>query len=190
MHRIPQLMLAFAVSLTLLTACSKEGPTGPKGDAGPAGPAGPTGNTGETGAQGPAGTANVIYSSWRYATNFNDSTMDASNIKVGYLFNVASLNTTNVNNADVKVFFTYGGGVFPLPYTSYAGGKVNTISFVPMVNKILVYRFTHDNSNTVNLSTILQYRYIIIPGGVAGRTVAKINWDNYAEVAAYLNIKD
>jgi hypothetical protein len=31
------------------------------------------------------------------------------------------------------VYFTFGEGIFPLPYTSYAGGKANTISFIPNV---------------------------------------------------------
>jgi hypothetical protein len=91
----------------------------------------------------------------------------------------------------VIVYFTYGGGTFVLPYTSNAGGKPNTISFTPMLNKILITRFTHDNSNSVALSTLLQYRYIIIPGGVSGgRQAAPPDYGNYAAVCKYYNIPE
>jgi hypothetical protein len=59
-----------------------------------------------------------------------------------------------------------------------------------MLGKILVYRFTLDNTNSVALSTVLQYRYVIIPGGTTARKAININWDNYAEVATYLGWKD
>ena len=186
MPKLPLLLVASLLCLSLFNACTKEGPTGPKGDAGATGAAGPTGPTGATGA---TGTANVIYSSWLYAHNFNDSTIDNSSIKVGYV-DAPKLTTTILNSGEVKVYFTYGGGTFTLPYTSNAGGKPNTISYTPMLNKILMYRFTHDNSNSIALSTLLQYRYVIIPGGTAAKKAFNINWDNYAEVAALLGWKD
>jgi hypothetical protein len=185
-------MLILAVSFSLLTACSKEGPTGQTGPAGPAGPTGATGangTNGTTGATGPTGTANVIYSAWVYAHSFNDSTVDNSAIKVGYI-DAPKLTSTLLNSGEIKIYFTYGGGTFTLPYTSNAGGKPNVISYTPMLSKILVYRFTFDNSNSVALSTLLQYRYVLIPGGVSARKSTGINWDNYAEVAAYYHFKD
>jgi hypothetical protein len=35
-----------------------------------------------------------------------------------------------------------------------------------------------------------QYRYILIPGGVAARTKQTVNWNNYNEVKAFLKLKD
>jgi len=35
-----------------------------------------------------------------------------------------------------------------------------------------------------------QYRYVVIPGGTAARTAKTINWNNYAEVKAYLGLKN
>jgi hypothetical protein len=145
---------------------------------------------GPAGPQGPAGTANVIYSTWKYATNFNDSTIDNSSLKVGYVL-APSLSSTILNSGTVIVYFTYGGGTFVLPYTSNAGGKPNTISFVPMLNKILVTRFTHDNSNSVALSTLLQYRYVIIPGGVSGgRQATHPDYNDYTAVCRYYHIPE
>jgi hypothetical protein len=172
--------MLFVLSILLLTACSKEGPQGP---------AGATGETGAAGPTGPEGSPDVIYSKWVYAHTFGDSTIDNSAIKVGYV-DAPKLTTTILNSGEVKVYFTYGGGTFIAPYTSNAGGKPNIISYTPMLNKLLMYRFTFDNSNSVALSTTLQYRYVIIPGGVEARKNTGINWDNYAEVAAYYNIPD
>jgi hypothetical protein len=145
---------------------------------------------GPAGPQGPAGTANVIYSTWKYATNFNDSTIDNSKIKVGYVA-APSLTSTILNSGMVMVYFTYGAGNFTLPYTSNAGSKVNTISYTPMLNKILITRFAHDNSNSVSLSTLLQYRYILIPGGVSGgRLATPVDYSDYSAVCRYYGIPE
>jgi hypothetical protein len=147
-------------------ACTKGDP-GPTGPAGPTGAAGAAGAAGATGPQGPQGTANVIYSGWEFATNFRDTVADNSYLKAADL-SAPDLVDSIVNQGAVLLYFTFGSGVYTLPYTSYAGGKLNTISFIPRVGSILVTRFTADNSNSIPLSTILQYRYILIPGGVKG----------------------
>lgn len=142
------------------------------------------------GATGATGSANVMYSGWSFAANFKDSIVDNSAIKVGHL-NVPALTTPILNSGTVLLYLNYGGGVIPLPYNSYAGGKANIISFLPKLKQIVITRFTLDNSNTVPLSTIIQYRYIIIPGGTAAPTAAKRpNLANYQEVKAYYNIPD
>jgi hypothetical protein len=180
-------MIASLISSTMIFFACKKGDPGTPGQAGADGPAGPKG---EPGAAGPTGTANVIYSSWKYATNFNDSTIDNSALKVGYVA-ASDLSATILNSGLVMIYFTYGGGTFTLPYTSNAGGKPNTISFTPMLKKILVYRFAHDNSNSIALSTLLQYRYIIVPGGLSASRVANyVDYTNmsYEEVCKKLNI--
>jgi hypothetical protein len=50
--------------------------------------------------------------------------------------------------------------------TSYKGGKANTISFIPFIGKITVWRFIQDNSSAIHLLVLLQYRYVIITGGI------------------------
>jgi hypothetical protein len=112
------------------------------------------------------GTANVIYSAWNYASNFRDTTFDGSKLEVGTL-TATELTNTYLNSATIQVFFTFGAGDFPLPYTSDAGGTSNTISFIPEVGQILITRYTFDNSASVALSPLLQYRWVIIPGGVS-----------------------
>lgn len=169
------------------------GATGAPGATGATGAPGTPGATGATGATGAPGTANVIYSSWTYATSFNDTTIDNSFVKAGYV-KAPSLSSTMLNSGTILVYFTYGGGTFVLPYTSYAGGKVNTINYTPMLNKILITRFTHDNTNSVNLSTLLQYRYILIPGSISGGRMANsaatspVDYSDYEAVCRYYHL--
>lgn len=182
MKKLSHLFICSFVMLLVLAGCQKGDPgtTGPAGPAGPDGPAGP---------QGPVGTANVIYSSWVYATNFKDSTVDNSLVKVGYVA-AKSLSSTILSSGTVIVYFTFGAGNFVLPYTSNAGNKPNTIAFIPALNKIIITRFTHDNSNSVSLSTVLQYRYILIPGGISGGRGPLPDYNDYAAVCKYYNIPE
>lgn len=164
---------------------------GPK-DASGWGPAtslkGPTGATGATGA---TGTANVLYSGWNYATNFRDTTADNSALHAADI-SAPALSQSILDGGVVQVYFTFGGGVYTLPYTSYAGGKLNTISYWPRLKHIIVTRFTADNSNSVPLSTILQYRYVIIPGGTALAAIKNnhVNLNDYEAVRKFFRIQD
>lgn len=142
-----------------------------------------------TSLQGPAGTANVEYSGWNYATNFRDTTADNSVLHAGDLA-ASKLTQAILDNGQVQVYFTFGGGVYALPYTSYAGGKLNTMSYLPRLGHFIITRFTADNSNSVNLSTVLQYRYIIIPGGVHVATINHVDLNDYEAVRKYYRIKD
>lgn len=190
------LMLLMAGLLLSVTAC-KKGDTGPQGETGPNGKdgangangaAGPTGATGAAGATGATGTANVIYSDWVIAKNFRDSTVDNSKLKLADV-PAPQLTATLLNNASVMVYFTFGVGVFPLPYTSNAGGIINTISYLPRTGKFIISRFANDNSGSIPLPTTLQFRYIIIPGGVKATAVAgKVNLLNYEAVKSYYHL--
>jgi len=183
LHRV--LAAAVAVLAFSWMGCAgKDGPAGAAGPQGPpgiAGPAGDAGPQGEAGAPGPAGdagppgTANVFYSDWQTATNFRSVVVDATNLAAADL-SAPGVTAAFVAKGAVLVYFTFGAGVFMLPYTSYAGGKESTIGFIPAYtagtgsgatgknDSIMVDRFTADNSGSINLSTILQYRYVLIPG--------------------------
>jgi len=139
--------------------------------------------------KGPAGTANVQYSGWNFATNLRDSIIDASNETV---MNLASTSLTQsiLDNGTVMVYLTFGAGVFPMPYTSGAGGKTSTVSFIPQVGRMLITRYTADNSNSVPLSTSLQYRYILIPGGASVAALHHVNLNDYEAVKRFYRIPD
>lgn len=134
LKQLPCAVFFFALTSLLILSCKK-------GDTGPAGPAGPN---------GPAGSPNVIYSSWVYSTNFRDSVIDGSNVKLGNVAAPAIVDSI-LQKGLVLVYFTFGAGIFDLPYTSDAGGMANTISFLPQKGNILITRFTSDNSNSIGL---------------------------------------
>jgi hypothetical protein len=135
------------------------------------------------------GTSDILYSGWTYAKAFSDTTVDNSAMKVGYI-TAKALSTSVLNSGTVLVYLTYGGSVFPLPYNSFAGGKNNTINYMPLFNRIVITRFTADNSKSVALSTLLQYRYVIIPSGKLVSSMPKKDLDNYELVKKTFNIPD
>lgn len=139
--------------------------------------------------KGKTGTANVLYSGWNVAVNFRDTTADNSVLKAADLL-APNLSNEILNGGLVQVYFTFGGGVYALPYTSNAGGKLNTMSYWPRLKHFIITRFTADNSNSIPLSSFLQYRYVIIPGGVATAAAKKIDINNYEAVKKAYNIPD
>jgi hypothetical protein len=152
-----------------------------KGDAGPTGPAGATGATGAQGPAGPAGTANVIYSAW-----FDTATyylLSAGSDTIITDIDVPKLDLNILNNGEIKVYANLGTDtdpwVWPLPYNTADGGFIDVTFFL---NTIEV-------TSNLNLQG-LPLRYILIPGGTSARTYKSINWKNYAEVKAYLGLKD
>ena len=179
---------ATAISIALiLVACSKEGDQGPAGPAGAAGPAGPAGATGATGPKGDTGTANVIYSNWiDTATWRPDTLMEGSVIidTVGWFANINApkLTTTMLNTGELKVYVNLGNAaspvVFPLPFNN--GAVFIDPAF--FLSTIQIY----SNAKLTGLPV----RYILIPGSVKGRIGQNVNWNNYAEVKAYLGLKD
>jgi hypothetical protein len=99
-------------------------------------------------------------------------TVDATNLIAGDIA-APGVTAAFVAKGAVLVYFTFGDGVLPLPYTSYAGGKESTISFIPAFsqsgpgpadNTIMIDRFTADNSASISLNPVIQYRYVLIPG--------------------------
>jgi hypothetical protein len=181
------LRLLFYISSVVIAigivSCSKEGPAGPAGATGPAGPQGPGG------AQGPAGqpgTANVMYSDWIDTTTWNPSidTTGGATDTVGFFadIDVPALDTNILNRGEIKVYVNVSTDptfpiVFPLPFNN--GSLFIDPVFAPNIIEL---------SSNGDL-TGFPFRYILIPGGTHARQ-AKINWNNYNEVKAYLGLKD
>jgi hypothetical protein len=164
--------MSFALIITLLLF-NCEGPAGPVGDTGPAGANGPAGNNGPagpTGDTGPAGTANVIYTNWyTLSAAWRDTVYDGNTKKKVNHKGLASITSQIVDQGAVLSYMRWSGSATnPLPYTSFAGDKVSIMDFFPLPGKIYYTRFTADNSNSVSVSTSLEYRNIIIPGGISG----------------------
>jgi len=174
-------VLVLSVS-TLLTACSKA-------------------KDGAAGATGPAGTANVIYSAWQDVTFAVNSNQTAY---VGVI-TAPKIADSIVQKGVVKVFATInpaslalaaGTAVTPVPYTlsfytNDSTSFVYTLYPVIQTGKISLIGngdFSSYTSSTDN-KRYFQYRYVIIPGGVASGRSA-VDWHNYESVKQYLHLKD
>ena len=166
-----------------IVSCSKDGPAGPAGATGPAGPQGPSGSQGPAGAPG---TANVIYSDWiDTATWIADTVHNGATIDtLGYFadLDVPALDTNILNRGEIKVYVNVSNDptfpiVFPLPFNN--GSLFIDPVFAPNIIEL------SSNGDLTNFP----FRYILIPGGTHARQ-AKINWNNYNEVKAYLGLKD
>ena len=153
---------------------------------------GTDGINGVDGKQGPSGTANVIYSAWLTAPVAAAETVDGTSGMSTSLV-VPELTDDILSKGTVLVYVSFGSGTFSLPYTSTAGGFVNTITAISTLKKIKLFRFRHDQTATVNIPTSLSWRYILIPGGVAAATskMTKVDYSkmSYEEVCAHFNIQ-
>jgi hypothetical protein len=215
MRKINLLSLFALAITFLAVSCTKEGPegpagaqgiqgptgptgaTGPAGPVGPTGPAGPTGPTGPQGPVGPAGTANVIYSGWINEGPWADTVMNslavppAGNAKRM----IAAAPSLSASILDQGVIITYVRWVpsnnlpQPMPLTFVNGSSIFEIGARPALNRIIFYFWQPANSGIPVSFSLLggnaQFRYVLIPGGVAGgRTAEKaceINGQVYTE---------
>ncbi|TDX13814.1 hypothetical protein [Flavobacterium sp. S87F.05.LMB.W.Kidney.N] len=152
---------------------------------------GTDGVNGADGAPGAAGTANVIYSAWLTAPAAAAETIDGTS-GMSTTINAPELSADILSKGTLLVYVSFGSGTYTVPYTSTAGGFVNTITAISNLQKIKLFRFRHDGGGTVNLPTTLNWRYILIPGGVAATAkTAKQDYSkmSYEEVCAHFNIK-
>jgi hypothetical protein len=153
---------------------------------------GTNGVDGQPGAPGATGTANVIYSAWINAPTAVAETVDGTS-GMSTTINAPQLSADILAKGTVLVYVSFGSGTFAVPYTSTAGGFVNTITAISSLTKIKLFRFRHDQAATVNIPTSLSWRYILIPGGVAAATAKTAKPDytkmSYEEVCAQLNIQ-
>jgi hypothetical protein len=168
------------VAISTISCSSDDGTDGVNGVDGQAGPAGAT------------GTANVIYSAWLTAPTAVAETIDGTS-GMSTSINAPQLSEDILAKGTILVYVSFGSGTYILPYTSTAGGFVNTITAISTAKKIKLFRFRHDAGGTVNLPTSLSWRYILIPGGVAATTgkAAKPDYAkmSYEEVCAHFNIQ-
>jgi hypothetical protein len=149
---------------------------------------GPTGAQGIQGIQGNPGTpAQVIYSPWitsPYASR--DTVVDGTCLRVRHL-DAPSLSTLILDRGVMITYMRVGSiGPYQLPYTSDAGSATNTVNCIYNQQKIIVYRHTFNtcrfNSGIaeaypgqpvlINLPQSLEYRYVLIPGLIAGGRMA------------------
>jgi hypothetical protein len=145
----------------------KQGEPGVAGKQGEPGLVGKQGEPGVAGEPGEPGTANVIYSGWLIATAGSPEIFDQTWAATAVV-NAPDLTAERLSNASIEVYANFGAEVFPLPYRSNAGSKLNTIGYTLTTGKITIRRSTDgcgEAACLVSLSPLLEYRYVIIPGG-------------------------
>ena len=202
--------LLFVVSLLL--ACSKDGedgaigPQGPQGEQGPAGPAGAAGEDGaqgaqgEQGEQGEPGTANVIYSEW-VDTALGNAIAGSSQ---SFTINAPEIDANILNFGTVLVFGrrleilpgpVVNITVYALPIVFGAARQQSYFFVVNNSNQIMITVQANEEGESVGDGTFLeQYRYVIIPGGVAssGKSFSTADYKNmsYEEVQELFDLQD
>ena len=188
---VPLLILTLGV---LQFNCSKEGPAGPQGNPGPQGPAGAAGAAGPT---GPAGSANVIYSAWFLtgAANWDTTVVDAATYGAFAILDKAATGVTQ-DIIDNGIVLAYMKGdpstglpddVFPLRYTIGPGfGFTDHWDFVLNAPGNIRFLYKSDFPWTATELGGISFRYVIVPGGVAGGRLREPSKMTYGEVyAAY-----
>lgn len=178
MRKFRLLSLLLLSTLFITVSCTKEGPEGPAGISGIQGPAGIQGPVGPAGPQGPVGVTNVTYSSW-YTTVTGDWVTTNAALYTGvFVFNkpAPALTQAIIDNGLVLCYaknfpIAAGSGrsldVVQLPYWA-------DFDFVDYWDYVLTgvgnIRFIYKSFDPWNNATVTgtQYRYVIIPGSIAG----------------------
>ena len=163
--------------------CSKDGPTGPEGATGPQGPAG---------AAGPAGSANVIYSTWFLTGAAGwDTVTNAATYGAYATYDKAAAGVTQavIDNGIVLAYMkgdpTTGlaDDVFPLPYTVGIGFSfTDHWDFVLNAAGNIRFLYKADFPWTPTELGGISFRYVIVPGGVAGGRMRDPRKMTYNEV--------
>lgn len=185
-----RLLSILALAITFITvSCTKEGPEGPAGATGAQGPTGANGATGATGPQGPqgpagpqgpqgpTGTANVIYSSWFTLTGWHDSTMLNQGLcKIDYK-DVVGLTSSIISQGVVLSYAaptTASTFAYPMPWLVSSVSPNVMLHYLPTIGRMIYYNFQINSAaGGFALNAAYVYRYIIIPGGIAGKGIEK-----------------
>jgi hypothetical protein len=196
MRKFKSLSLLLLASSFILVNCTKEGPEGPAGATGAQGPAGATGGAGAagaagatgpagaTGVAGPAGSANVIYSSWVAQVSWADTTGIAfGGTTASRSIRTAPGVTQSIIDQGVVLSYVNNNGVYLMPVlfaNPFAANQTLQLNFLSTVGKLIYYISNVTTGNAAGISQGSQYRYVIIPGGVAGGR--GVNTEKVAEI--------
>jgi hypothetical protein len=193
MRKLRSLLIPLALFTVLLISCTKEGPEGPigaqgrQGIPGTNGTNGPTGSTGPAGPQGPPGTANVIYSGWLPSpTSFSaagwfDTTISTIGLVSRANFAAPSMTQAILDQGLTMVYHTFaappaspigGANAQSLPYSltvNLPPLQYININYRPVVGRIVVFlKNLTPGGPSFGLLAGHYFRYVIIPGTVAG----------------------
>jgi hypothetical protein len=175
-HILPCL---FCISiLFLVVSCTKEGPEGPVGATGPQGATGTTGPIGPAGPQGAQGTTNVTYSSWFLTGAAGWSAANGAPYGAQFAFDRAStVITQTIMDQGLVLGYIKGEPntpslatqTFTLPYSVGNGFGFND-QYELVLNAPGNVRFLYKSNAPWTAADlgVISFRYVVIPGSVAG----------------------
>ncbi|WP_165933397.1 collagen-like protein [Arundinibacter roseus] len=178
-----QLLLGSLVAILFACMSACEGPQGPVGPAGDPGSQGPAGEQGPTGA---TGTANVIYSPWARAGSWTAT--DLYGVNRFYVdISAPRLSQEVLDRGAILVYVkltTENNQVRQLPVTVYAQFTEELLDFSLVVNRIRVW--STPIKPPIAPSPNNEFRYVLIPGGLAGRiNYEKLSYEEAKEMFGF-----
>lgn len=184
------LLSLLSFTILFIASCTKEGPEGPVGATGASGPAGVGGPQGPAGPQGPVGQTNVTYSAW-FVTGTGWTITGTDDYLATFLYDKAAPGITQaiIDNGIVLGFMKGDPNItgapvtqtFPLPNSvGHSFGFIDTYSFVLDTpgNLRFLYFTTFPFFDETDLAAI-SFRYVIIPGSIAGGRMANPTYQGY-----------
>jgi hypothetical protein len=140
----------------------------------------------------------VIYSDWLdvppfvvdTATNPDDGQLDTLGLISG--LDAPKLTADILNKGLVKVYINLNTAadpvIAPLPYVD---NSFINIRYIGVTGGILLFSNVDASTGTDDSGNkVYQYRYVLIPGGVAARSASRVDWNNYKAVQQYLGLKN
>jgi hypothetical protein len=175
---LPLVMAALVIGS--FSACEgPEGPAGAKGD---------SGADGAPGSKGDPGTVNVIYSPWKAAGTWTKTTVNG--LEKYYIdIPAPGVSESVVNQGHVQVYVrlqTDQQNVYGLPYTNKSTFTEELLTSSFKLGTVRVWSYAV--VPPVVPSPTNEFRYIIIPGGQAGRVNTEAL--SYDQVKALYNLQD
>jgi hypothetical protein len=214
MRKYNSACLLFISILFIAVSCTKEGPEGP---AGAQGAQGSPGGSGPAGPAGPQGTTNVTYSPWVTSTPANwvanDPTLTGATEGIAMYKRTAAGVTAAMIDQGLILCYMKGtannaSGIVPnivvqLPYSYVEDGAIDYYGFaIPAPGNIYFTYKTNLSAFALSAAQLglFAYRYVLIPGSVAGGrgissvttyegyTAEELKAMSYSQVAQLFNL--
>ncbi len=210
MRKYRSICLLF-ISILFIVSCTKEGPEGPVGATGPQGATGSTGPAGAAGPQGAQGQTTVTYSPW-FLTGAGWTSTGAGTYLARFLFDRAStVITQNIMDQGLVLGYikgepnapTLSTQTFSLPYSIGNGaGFMDQYELVLNAPGNVRFLYKSDAPWTAAELAVISFRYVVIPGSVAGGrgvnsittyegyTADQLKAMSYSQVKTLFNLPD
>lgn len=202
MRKLRLLTLSSLAILFIASSCTKEGPEGPAGAQGAQGPAG------TPGAPGTPGAGVTTYSAWFVTgAGWAEATLaDPYYGEVFYFLKAAPVVTQQIIDQGIVLCYMKGDPLLDapanthpvlLPYTVGTGfGFTDLYDFAISTGNI---RFLYKSDNPWDAEDLagISFRYVVIPGSIAGRSATatyggyskeELKAMSYEQIAAKFNI--